>query len=201
LTGRRRLHTLRAMAEAYRSGDALFAFDDELRVVCWNEQAERLTGMPAAEALELRCWEALAGVGEDGSVVCHRGCSGARLARQGWPLPCRRMLIRTAEGRKLVSVSTVTVRRPGAPTVVLNVLRNGETVADPPARNGDDAHLSPRQLEVLRLLAAGLHAKVIAARLGIAHVTARNHIQAILLELRCHSQLEAVAEAHRRGLV
>jgi DNA-binding NarL/FixJ family response regulator len=110
------------------------------------------------------------------------------------------MLIRTTEGRKLVNVSTVTVRRPEAPTVVLHVLRNGEPMPEPSQRNGD-IHLSPRQQEVLGLLAEGLQAKAIAARLGIAYVTARNHVQAILLELRCHSQLEAVAEAHRRGLV
>jgi DNA-binding NarL/FixJ family response regulator len=54
---------------------------------------------------------------------------------------------------------------------------------------------------VLELLVEGLPAKVIARRLGIAEVTVRNHIQAILRELRCHSQLEAVAEARRRGLV
>jgi DNA-binding NarL/FixJ family response regulator len=42
---------------------------------------------------------------------------------------------------------------------------------------------------------------VIAQRLGIAQVTVRNHIQAILTELRCHSQLEAVAEARRRHLL
>jgi DNA-binding NarL/FixJ family response regulator len=61
--------------------------------------------------------------------------------------------------------------------------------------------LTPRQREVLGLLAEGLPAKVVSRRLGIAEVTARNHIQAILGELGCHSQLEAVAEARRRGLV
>ena len=40
--------------------------------------------------------------------------------------------------------------------------------------------------------------EVIARELGIAEVTVRNHIRAILLTLGCHSQLEAVAEEMRR---
>ena len=54
---------------------------------------------------------------------------------------------------------------------------------------------------MLELLADGIPPKVIARRLGIAQTTARNHIQAILVELGCHSQLEAVAEARRRRIL
>ena len=61
--------------------------------------------------------------------------------------------------------------------------------------------LTPRQLEVLRLLAEGLPAKVIATRLQIAEPTVRNHIRAILVALGTHSQLEAIAKAHRLQLV
>jgi DNA-binding NarL/FixJ family response regulator len=54
---------------------------------------------------------------------------------------------------------------------------------------------------VLGLLAEGVPAKVIAARLGLAEATVRNHIRAILFELGTHSQLEAVAKARRLDLV
>lgn len=57
----------------------------------------------------------------------------------------------------------------------------------------------PSPTEPLHLLAEGIAAKVIARRLGIAEVTVRNHIRALLSELSCHSQLQAVAEARRRG--
>jgi DNA-binding NarL/FixJ family response regulator len=40
-----------------------------------------------------------------------------------------------------------------------------------------------------------------AATLGVSPETIRNHVRAILRALRVHSRLEAVAEAHRRGLV
>jgi DNA-binding NarL/FixJ family response regulator len=109
------------------------------------------------------------------------------------------MLIKTQPGeQRRVSVSTVTIGSPGTEPLVLQLLRNGE---DEPEPEPPPPLLTPRQLEVLRLLAEGVPAKVIAARLEIAPVTVRNHIQAILTELRCHSQLQAVAEARRRRLL
>lgn len=187
------------MAETFRSGDALFGFDGDMRIVLWNAEAERLTGIQAADAVGRPCWDVLHGVDESGAVVCHPGCSSARLAREGWGVPCRRLLIRTEEGRKLVSASTIAVRLPGDDTIVLELLRNGESV--PENREPAAVSLTPRQREVLHLLADGVAAKVTARRLGIAEVTVRNHIRAILSELRCHSQLEAVAEARRRGVL
>lgn len=185
------------MSERFRSGDALFASASDMTVVLWNAEAERLTGIPASEALGMPCWDVLRGVDEGGGIVCHPGCSGARLAREGWPVPRRRFLVRTKEGRKLVSAATVAVDLDGTDPVVLHVLHNGELTSD-----GDGAvSLTRRQREVLELLTRGISAKVIARRLGIAEVTTRNHIQAVLGALRCHSQLEAVAEARRRGIV
>lgn len=187
------------MADTFRSGDALFAYDAGMRILLWNAEAERLTGIDAGDAVGRSCWDVLRAVDERGGLICHAGCSGARLAREGWPVPCHRMVIRTESGeRKHVNVSTVAVRVPGDEPIVLQLLRSGDEGANgaPPA-----ARLTRRQLEVLRLLADGVPAKLIAQRLGIAQVTVRNHIQAILAELRCHSQLEAVAEARRRHVL
>ena len=188
------------MGELIRSGDALFAFDSELNVLSWNGAAEELTGIVAQDAVGRPCWDVLGAVDEDGNVVCHPGCSGARLAREGFPVPCRKLFVRTSEGRKLVSVSTIVVDADGAEPVILHLLRNGDA-AEIRTGGEEPLDLTPRQQEVLELLAEGVPAKVIARRLGIAEVTARNHIQAILSELHCHSQLEAVAEARRRGAV
>ena len=186
------------MAEKYRSGDALFAYDANLTVVAWNGAAERLTGISAAEAIGQPCWDVLHGVSERGDVICHPGCSSARLAREGWPVSCSRMLIGTPSGRKLVSVSTISVHRNGEAPVTLNLLRNGNAV-EPTAKAAE--RLTRRQVDVLQLLAEGAQAKTIATRLGIAETTARNHIAGVLRRLGCHSQLEAVAEARRRGLL
>ena len=65
----------------------------------------------------------------------------------------------------------------------------------------DDKPLSLRQRQVLDLLAEGFGPSAIARRLGLSLPTARNHVAAVLHRLGCHSQLEAVAAARRRGLI
>jgi len=62
-------------------------------------------------------------------------------------------------------------------------------------------HLTPRQRETLMLLGEGASTEMIADHLGIARETARNHIRAVLRELGARTRLEAVVEAHARGLL
>jgi DNA-binding NarL/FixJ family response regulator len=64
-----------------------------------------------------------------------------------------------------------------------------------------ETHLTPRQREVLGLLAEGMRVTDVARRLGIAELTVRNHVRALMLELGAHSQLGAVAEARARGIL
>jgi DNA-binding NarL/FixJ family response regulator len=65
---------------------------------------------------------------------------------------------------------------------------------------GDDP-LTPREHEVLQLLAAGLGNKEIAGRLAISDHTAKFHVSQILAKLNAVSRAEAVSIAMRRGLV
>jgi DNA-binding NarL/FixJ family response regulator len=66
-----------------------------------------------------------------------------------------------------------------------------------PAQASNGSSLTPRELEVLRLLADGLGQKKIAQALVIAPKTVATHIQRILTKLGVHSRAEAVAYAHR----
>ena len=59
--------------------------------------------------------------------------------------------------------------------------------------------LTPRELEVLRLMARGERTEAVAQRLVISPTTVRNHVQHILGKLGVSSRLEAVALAFRRG--
>jgi DNA-binding CsgD family transcriptional regulator len=61
--------------------------------------------------------------------------------------------------------------------------------------------LTPRQFEVLGLLAEGLGTRAIAERLGVAEETARNHLRGLFRELKVHSRLEAVVRGYRLGLL
>ncbi len=61
--------------------------------------------------------------------------------------------------------------------------------------------LTPRELDVLRLLAEGKPNKLIGAGLAITEVTVKSHVQALFRKLNVLSRTEAIAVANRRGLL
>ena len=61
--------------------------------------------------------------------------------------------------------------------------------------------LTPRELEVLALLARGRDNRAIATELTIGYVTVRSHVQSILEKLGASSRLGAVAKAVELGIV
>ena len=63
------------------------------------------------------------------------------------------------------------------------------------------AGLSPRELEVLRLVASGLNNPAIAERLFVSEHTVHRHVANILNKLSVSSRAAAVAQAARRGLL
>jgi DNA-binding NarL/FixJ family response regulator len=63
------------------------------------------------------------------------------------------------------------------------------------------ARLTPREIEVLRVLTEGLDGKDIAERLGISAKTERNHVASITEKLGVHSRLQALVFALKHGVV
>lgn len=61
--------------------------------------------------------------------------------------------------------------------------------------------LSPRELEVLSLVAQGCSNKDVAQRLFISDKTVRNHVTSCLLKLQANDRTEAVTRAIERGLI
>jgi LuxR family maltose regulon positive regulatory protein len=61
--------------------------------------------------------------------------------------------------------------------------------------------VSARELEVLRLLAAGLTTREIAARLYVTTGTVRSHLKTISRKLDVHSRLQAVERARSLALL
>ncbi|WP_435111277.1 response regulator [Nocardiopsis synnemataformans] len=68
------------------------------------------------------------------------------------------------------------------------------------SREPEAPELTPRETEVLRLVAKGLAYKQIAQRLGISHRTVQNHVQNTLTKLHLHNRVELVRYAIDRGL-
>jgi PAS domain S-box-containing protein len=178
------------------SGDPVLTFDEELEIVSWNTAAEQLTGIAAGDAVGRHCWELLGGHDLQGNVVCHPGCSYARIAREGRPVVGHDLVVKTVRGRRAFVLSTIELERPEG-RLFLHVLGGREPGREAKRR----PQLTPRQYEVLELLAQGVSVRRLAARLGIRESTARNHVRAVRAALGAHSQLEAVAAARRRGLI
>lgn len=104
----------------------------------------------------------------------------------------------SGDGERIaVEVSAVPLTSGGK---VIGVFGQVTSVEESPAST-PPANLTPRQIEVLRLLEHGRSTSQIADDLHLSTETVRNHIRALLRKLGAHSRLEAVALAHRGELV
>ncbi len=101
-------------------------------------------------------------------------------------------------GRSAVELDSVRLEDGGRAIGVFGLVDVGSKVPDPASSS---PMLTPRQHEVLALLAAGCSTDQIAQRLSIAPVTVRNHVRGLLQGLGAHSRLEAVAHARGRGII
>ncbi|MGH2538419.1 MAG: response regulator [Candidatus Promineifilaceae bacterium] len=70
-----------------------------------------------------------------------------------------------------------------------------------PSEAGAGGRLTPREKEVLELIAQGLQNKEIAAALGVSQRTVKFHVSAILSKLDAGNRTEALALAAQQGLV
>ena len=101
------------------------------------------------------------------------------------------VLLSTTGQRVPVEISAVPLKSGERVVGVFGLLeeRPADTLAAPPP------HLTPRQVEVLRLLEQGRSTKQIAAELHLSTETVRNHIRRLFRALDVNSRLEAVAAA------
>jgi DNA-binding CsgD family transcriptional regulator len=109
-------------------------------------------------------------------------------------------------------ISLAALRGDGAAAVVVHRLVNGRASPDTyrpvdvyprGARAIGDAvdRLTPRERQVLDLMASGLDNRAIAAKLGIEYTTVRGHVRSVIEKLGARSRLEAVARAYQGGWV
>jgi DNA-binding NarL/FixJ family response regulator len=86
---------------------------------------------------------------------------------------------------------------------MLSGVRRGSGPGSDPRLAPDDFDepLTPREVQVLELLAAGLPNKAIARRLGISDQTVKFHVSSISGKLGAKNRTDAVRRAVRRGLI
>lgn len=107
-------------------------------------------------------------------------------------------------GRPMLVAITPTRGRPGAVILyavssAIRAIVAGAPVAIDATRIAE--RLTPRELEVLTRMTAGLGNHAIARELGIEYTTVRGHVQSVLAKLDARSRVDAVASAFRSGLV
>lgn len=83
------------------------------------------------------------------------------------------------------------------PAVTRHLLGMASAPPDPIAA----ARLTPREVEVLTLLASGLSNAEVAARLVVSETTVKTHVARLLAKLGARDRLQAVVWAHEHGVV
>jgi DNA-binding NarL/FixJ family response regulator len=68
------------------------------------------------------------------------------------------------------------------------------------AKSEHSSHLTPRELEILKLIAEGRANKQIGEKLSLSENTVKNHVKSILAKLNAKDRTHAVTEALKRGL-
>ena len=105
-------------------------------------------------------------------------------------------LLRDRLAALLGGVAGLVLSAPGEVADVALVSRDPQHGGEPP-----DDELTPRELDVLALMAEGASNKTIAKRLGISVHTAKFHVGSILDKLDATGRTDAVAHAARRGVI
>lgn len=203
------------------AADGMVAIDAEGTILGWNEGAAGLLGYTEEEVLGRPCHEVLSWLDRCGNPVCSAFCPSCRGLGDD-ELVATRDVVARAKTDKTVWLSVSTLVPPRRVRRSCRLVHFFREVALPPelerlvaerlhpepeptasAATAALASLTPREREILALLAEGADTGEIALKLVVSVATVRNHVQNILGKLGVHSRLEAavrfIQDASRTG--
>jgi DNA-binding CsgD family transcriptional regulator/tetratricopeptide (TPR) repeat protein len=164
-------------------------------VSCYGA-ADRYLGMLAATLGE---WELAAGHFEQAMELNRRMGAGTWLAHTAYEYG-RCLLARSRGDRDqaeaVLAEAASLADAIGMPTLLGRIQALGASAPPPGAPDG----LSPREVQILGLIARGLSNREIGRTLSISEHTAANHIRSILRKTSCANRTEAASYAHRHRL-
>lgn len=211
-----------------QSADGAFVIDDNQRIVYWNAAAQAILGYSREEVLGRLCAGVLRGRTEQSQVLCRHNCHVTTAVREGEEVTNFYTFVRTQSGHlRWLNISIIPFPVPGpnhtqlivhlfrdttdqkqreqfaqqvleAAQQLHHAIRSQRTTAPAPVA---PTPLTPRELEVLVMLAHGSTTAQIAQSLSISVATTRNHIQNIYHKLDVHGRAQVVAYAFEHGLV
>jgi len=175
--------------------EAVLLVDDHGTVRYCNRPAADLLGCDADAVVGRPCRDVAQLRTTEDEPFCGAACPVQRELRQG-VTPHRHRVTRRTNGEEGRPIDLMTFVLPEGGEdwqPVLHILSPvPEAAPGGPYRRENLRLLSPRERQVLRLLAAGRSTSEVAEDLGISAVTVRNHVQRILKKLGAHNRLEAI---------
>lgn len=196
------------------AADGVFAVDARGRIAFWNRSARGILGYAVRDVVGRLCREVF-GRTDGPGALCYNGCHVTTTSR---PAASNRfdLATRTRSGEpiRLVGDVLIVTGVGGERSAILHLFRDRPAWRAIAARKrrrrvpvgaeggpSSEIALTPRELEVLRLVAVGVNTRAVAAHLRVSLATVRNHVQNILGKLGVHSRLEAAAYAARHGML
>jgi PAS domain S-box-containing protein len=165
------------------------------RFLHMNAAAERASGKSNAELVGRHYSELLPPEERERVATQYR-----RAAERGEPTDFESMFIDAGGRQRGVRAQHLPLR---SNDEIVGVLILAFEVGRPLSQLDRDPQprLTPRQREVLELIASGASTSVMATTLTLSTETVRNHVRNVLRELQVHTRLEAIAAARRIGLL
>jgi DNA-binding NarL/FixJ family response regulator len=88
-----------------------------------------------------------------------------------------------------------------APRVATHLVRRLRRPSQPVPATVEEGQLTPRELEILELIARGMDNSEIARVLFLSQHTVKNHVSSILVKMQVENRIQAAVRAVRRGLL
>ncbi len=163
-----------------------------------NAAAERACGFSNAQLLGRRLTELL-------PPEVHQNVEAhfRRAAEGGEPTDFETVFVDAAGHVRSVRAQHLPLRRGDTIVGVLILAFDARYLPSEPIASGIEAHprLTPRQREILDLIASGMSTAEVARELTLSPETVRNHLRNASRQLHAHTRVEAIATAHRLGLL
>lgn len=195
--------SLRAMMGSRRDLEVVGETDDGHHVVelCLEQQPDvvvldaQLSGLPGIEAVR----QIRSHGGRTRCVVTSGSCS-SRVMRAALLAGASAFVPKTSTAGELFEA--IEAARMRQPFFLRSVGRSlSEALGGVDLEGDDPSMLTPRQVEVLQLVAEGMSTRQIAARLGVSTKTAQTHREKLMKKVGAHKVSDLVRYAIREGIV